>query len=310
MRKPTVRKELEAWKLTSYGPWTEALVKKSLRFHVDEARYKAANGDYRSVVKLEVLDEDDHEFDASGVLIGLDLVLTAAHNVRDRGGDNNVSRAVSIKAYIGYHRQGSSFEGTGVQQRFGRIAIVLQEWKRSEFASQNDMALIKLENKFTQVTPAVYQVPSLPVETRVLVVGYPGENKKQVRGSCPRCQTAGCMYEVAGEAKQATEKLLEYKLSTVSGNSGGPIFLDKMPRTVIATHTGAVLDRVGINHATLVDVDFIEATKTFLSIPHSCSHRHVRMSRQGGSRFWSISLSIEVIPGITTPMPSRSRNQA
>ncbi|KAI4653578.1 hypothetical protein J4E93_001344 [Alternaria ventricosa] len=213
--RPAASKELEAWELIANGPRTEALVKKSLRLHVDEAQYKDANGDYRSVAKLEILDEHNHEFDASGVLIGLDLVLTAAHNVRHYGGENSVSRAVSIKVYIGYHRQGSSFKGTGVQQRFGKTAIVLQEWKRSEFASQNDMALIKLESKFTQVQPALYQAPLLPVETRVLVVGYPGENKTQVRGSCPDCQTAGCMYEVAGEATQATKKLLEYKLSTL-----------------------------------------------------------------------------------------------
>jgi len=163
-----------------------------------------------------MLDEDGNEFEASGVLIGPDLVLTSAHNVRHSGGKDHVSRAVSIKAYIGYHRQGSSFKGAGVQQRFGKAAIVLQEWKRSGFDAKYDMALIKLESKFTEVNPALYQAPSLE-KTRVLVVGYPGEDTTQVRGSCARCQTAGCMYEVAGEATQTNEKLLEYKLSTLGG---------------------------------------------------------------------------------------------
>lgn len=161
-----------------------------------------------------MLDQDGHRFSASGVLIGPDLVLTSAHNVRHLGGKDYVSRAISIRVYIGYH-QGSS-NGIGVEERFGKRVTVLQEWKRSGFAWHNDMALIELESKFTQVKPALYQAPSL-VKSRVLVVGYPGENTTQVNGSCPLCERGGCMYEVAGQARYNSQNLLQYKISTMPG---------------------------------------------------------------------------------------------
>ena len=168
-----------------------------------------------AVVKLEVIDQADHEFDASGVLIGPDLVLTSVHNVRYRGGKRYVSRVVSVKAYIGHHLQESS-KGIGVEERFGKRVIVLQAWQSSGFAWHNDMALIKLESKFTHVEPALYQAPS-SATSKVLVVGYPGENTKQARGSCRLCKRAGCMYEVAGQTRYSADNLLEYKLSTMPG---------------------------------------------------------------------------------------------
>ncbi|KAI4956053.1 hypothetical protein J4E91_000263 [Alternaria rosae] len=131
------------------------------------------------------------------------------------------------------------------------------------------MALIKLESRFTQVEPASYHAPSLE-KSKVLVVGYPGENTTQVRGSCPLCKRAGCMYEVTGQAEYNAENLLEYRLSTMpgTGNSGSPVFLDSIPkeharRTVIATHSCGNSDS-GINYAAPVDVAFIEACKAFL----------------------------------------------
>ena len=179
-------------------------------------------------VKLKIKDETNRTFNASGVLIGPDLVLTSAHNVRYRGGEDYVSRAVSVKAYIGYHRQNSSSKGVGVQERPGARVIVLQEWESSDFAWHNDMALIKLGSRFTQVKPASYQAPS-PGESDVLVVGYPSNNTTQVLNACPDCKTAGCMYEVAGQAKYNAAKLLEYELSTMPGKSPvkGP---DKIPQ--------------------------------------------------------------------------------
>jgi len=101
--------------------------------------------------------------------------------------------------------------------RFGRKAIVLQKWARPVSASRNDMALIKLESRFTQVEPALYRAPP-STRPDVLVVGYPGENIMQARGSTLRCMSAGCMYEVAGRAKLSGDKMLEYRLSTAHGN--------------------------------------------------------------------------------------------
>lgn len=170
------------------------------------------------MVKLKIKDETNRTFSASGVLIGPDLVLTSAHNVRYRGGEDYVSRAMSVRAYIGYHRQGSSSKGVGVQERLGARVVVLQEWESSGFAGHNDMALIKLGSRFTQVNPASYQAPSSG-ESDVLVVGYPGNNTMQVIDACPRCKAAGCMYEVAGQAKYNAELLLEYELSTMPGKS-------------------------------------------------------------------------------------------
>ena len=168
------------------------------------------------MVKLKIKDETNRTFVASGVVIGPDLVLTSAHNVRYRGGEDYVSRAVSVRAYIGYHRQGSSSKGAGVQERSGTRVIVLQEWESSGFTWHNDMALIKLGSQFTQVKPALYQAPSSG-ESDVLVVGYPSNNTTQVLNACPDCKTAGCMYEVAGQAKYNAANLLEYELSTMPG---------------------------------------------------------------------------------------------
>ena len=101
--------------------------------------------------------------------------------------------------------------------RFGRKAIVLQRWARPGSSSRNDMALVKLESRFRQVEPALYRAPP-STRPDVLVVGYPGENTMQARGSTLRCVPAGCMYEVAGRAKLNEGKMLEYRLSTAQGN--------------------------------------------------------------------------------------------
>ncbi|KAH6878154.1 hypothetical protein BKA58DRAFT_435864 [Alternaria rosae] len=279
---------LELWKLKtkwpSKGPRSEALVKRNFRVHVDPKEYKDEKGDYRCVVKLEIMDKDGHEFDASGGLIGPWLVSTSAHNFMNVGGPNCVSRAVSVRAYIGYHLQGSS-RGIRVQERFCTMFIVRQEWAKSKFtSSQDDRALVVLQHRFTEVKPALYKAPSLG-KSDVLVVGYPSENTQQVYDSCKNCQQAGCMYVVKGEAELKVRKLLQYKLSTMPGNSGGPVFLDEMPRTVIATHTGEASE-AGFNCATPVDVNFIEAGKAALKQHHSSPHRYMVMHQQAGTSTW------------------------
>ncbi|KAI4692149.1 uncharacterized protein J4E84_003117 [Alternaria hordeiaustralica] len=291
-------RELATWKLTTEWPVAEASVEGNFHLHVDEAKYKNSYGNHRSIVKLEVIDEAHHEFDASGVLIGLDLVLTSAHNVLYRGGETFVSRVMSVKAYIGYHRSKSS-KGIGVEKRFGKRVIVLQAWERSGFAWHNDMALIKLESDFLQVEPALYQAPPL-VWSEVLGIGYPGENTTQGSGSCPLCEDAGCMYEVVGGARCEDDGLLECKLLAVSGNSGSPIFLKDEPRprkntlrTVIATCSGSK-SKEGTIYAAPVDVPFIQATKYFLSQQHLPSNLHFIMHQQPDTQTWTIFQSTEI----------------
>ncbi|KAI4637809.1 hypothetical protein J4E83_000627 [Alternaria metachromatica] len=278
-------KKLYIWKLSttwpSERPSRERLVEKNFRLHVDEKEYEDEDGDYRCIVKLIMRDDTYQESHASGVLVGPDTILTSAHNVLDHR-ETSVSHAVAVKAYIGYHL-GSSSGGKGVQERFGTMVVVPAKFVVSEYNASYDRALIKVDSIFTQVKPAMYRAPSSGM-TKVLVVGYPGNNTSQVRNACSECLWAGCMYVVKGEAELKVQKLLHYKLSTAEGNSGGPVFLDEMPRTVIATHTGGASE--GINRATAVDVDFIKAGRAALKQQHPSPHRYIVMRQQAGTYTW------------------------
>lgn len=127
---------------------------------------------------------------------------------------------MSVTVYIGYHYQESSegppSKGIGVEKYVGTRVIVPQEWESSGFTWDNDRALVKLKREVTQAIPASYQAPSSGT-SNIIVVGYPGDNTEQARGSTQFCRWAGCMYEVAGEAKLNNEGLLEYELSTMPG---------------------------------------------------------------------------------------------
>ena len=146
------------------------------------------------------------------------MVLTAAHNLLQVG-KHSISCAVAVEAFIGYHLCSSS-EGTGVHKRFGKIAMVPKEWTVRGCDPVKDMALMGLDRGFRHVTPALYKAPSSG-KSRVLVVGYPGDNRNQVRGSCSDPEFAGCMYVVKGDAELSVVKLLQYTLSTMPGKCQG-----------------------------------------------------------------------------------------
>lgn len=183
----------------------------------------SSNKLFAATVRLEITDIEADKFGksktayGSGVAIGFDVVLTAAHNLRcSANSPDRIHRALTVKLCLGFHDNGNPHP-TAVETRYGSICAVLREWAHGHEYEFNDMAIIKLDHPFKVLKPAKYSAPPLgPLEVRILE--YPGDNREQVISRCENAKVAGCMYEVKGSATYDRErKVVEFALSTMGG---------------------------------------------------------------------------------------------
>lgn len=161
---------------------------------------------YNAVVHLEL--HFGHGIgDASGVMIGPDLVLTVAHNVYSRSNQEWASKVLVTPMKNGEEAPYGIYTSTQfyINSQYPGSSGPLRR--------QTDIAILKLEN------PVAEGVGYLPVSTelseneRVQVAGYPADSDSKY----------GYMYTAFGETYDITEKTFTHFADTERGNSGSAI---------------------------------------------------------------------------------------
>lgn len=180
---------------------------------------------YRQVVRLESFFASGVLY-GTGVMIGPDLVLTAAHNVY------NIKQGQWTEDVLVIPAQNGEAEPYGKYQA-GRI-FMLKSYQNEETGTSEsfDMAVIKL----TQ--PVDSQVGFLPVSTeisdgnRIQVAGYPYPKTSDWK--------IGFMYTMWGEATSIKDNLIRYEIDTESGQSGSPVL--NQDNEIVGIHTLGFVD--------------------------------------------------------------------
>lgn len=154
---------------------------------------------------------------ATGWLVRDDLVVTAGHVACDW--DHKLGLLKEIKCYIGYYGRDKT-KNPHVQSRHGVTVAAPYEWLRGP-NSVYDVAFIKLDKPFTDVTPfRFFNTPAKGTLT-LGVVGYPGDLKNGGKYGGER------MYEmflrVPFNLADNKRKMLTYEIDTFGGNSGSPV---------------------------------------------------------------------------------------
>lgn len=173
-------------------------------------------GKYRSVVKLFLVfhdpsTEEPRTLIATGWLIAPDLIVSAGHCVFDW--EHNLNQVTEIKAYIGYDGR-ASVGSPDVQFRKGVKVATTTEWMKSG-EPHHDVSFIKVQKPFNGVRPFKYADTPLAGNMALGVVGYPGDLHRGEH-----------MYECFMDVKFNVirdKMMLQYKIDTYGGNSGGPV---------------------------------------------------------------------------------------
>ncbi|KAL8923165.1 MAG: hypothetical protein Q9208_004728 [Pyrenodesmia sp. 3 TL-2023] len=204
-------------------------------------------GKYRSIVKLFLRFQNAVNAGnwgiATGWLIAPDLLVTAGHCAFDWG--YNQGKLVEIKAYIGYHGK-ANVNDPDVQFRKGKRVTTTPDWLKSGKSRNADLALIKVEPPFENVTPINYADTPAKGLAKLGVVGYPGDLRDSKTG-----EAGAHMYESYEPTSWSLAKneyrMLEYQIDTYGGNSGSPVFREG-ETTSIGVHTYGGL----VNSATVL----------------------------------------------------------
>lgn len=161
---------------------------------------------YRTVVYLESIYVNGIGM-GTGVLIGPDTILTAAHNVYDI---EIGSFAKSITAYPAKSGNTNPFGSYEAKDYY-----ILRNYK---FAGdwEYDIAVIKLKRPVPSTVGYVTPVTSVALNNRIQIPGYP----------LPRSY-AYSMYTMYGSVTEVETDLIAYKVDTEAGQSGSPVLNDK-----------------------------------------------------------------------------------
>ncbi|KAL8759049.1 MAG: hypothetical protein Q9184_003738 [Pyrenodesmia sp. 2 TL-2023] len=204
-------------------------------------------GKYRSIVKLflhfqNAVNPGSWAI-ATGWLIAPDLLVTAGHCAFDWG--YNQGKLVEIKAYIGY-RGKTNVNDPNVQFRKGKRVTTTPGWLKSGNRRDADLALIKVDPPFENITLIGYADTPASGLAKLGVVGYPGDLRDSETG-----EAGAHMYESYEPTSWSLAKneyrMLEYQIDTYGGNSGSPVFRQG-ENTSIEVHTYGGL----VNSATVL----------------------------------------------------------
>lgn len=148
-----------------------------------------------------------------------------------------IRKATEIKCHIGYH--GKKFIGEeGVQSRHAKRWVIPAEWLASKKNHHRDFALIQVDEPFTgELRVFSYKETPSSGSEQLVVIGYPGDRSiedssgRKDWGAEKHMQSSKIEYNRV----ENTLRMLTYKISTFSGQSGSPVVRDGT-HEVIATH--------------------------------------------------------------------------
>ena len=211
---------------------------------------------------------EEFVFNGSGVMVGPQHVLTAAHNVYD----NKTSEwAEYVKVSPGAN-SGSAHFGT---------SIVVGAFVPKEYVDGNhkhDLAFLVLSEDLGKQTgwATITALNDDEFEdTAFKVTGYPGDKE------------AGQLWEMEGRIADTEDEVLKHKIATVQGQSGSPLWQtpkSKPPR-VVGVHvrgedTWNEATRITRNHLDWIIQCFKESESRLRSQSHSSSSSAASSSQQ------------------------------
>jgi V8-like Glu-specific endopeptidase len=170
-------------------------------------------GKYRSIVKLFLHYENSNE-DAWAVATGWlardDIVVTAGHCAFDWS--YNLGRLNKVKVYAGYTGK-HSVGNPEVEFHAGKRVATAPDWVEKP-GRQADIAFIKLDGPFDDITPIEYKDTPEKGNKVIGVVGYPGDLKQAG-------EPGAKMHQHFEKAKwnlvESEWKMLEYSVDTNGG---------------------------------------------------------------------------------------------
>lgn len=190
---------------------------------------------YRQIVHLEVQYPNFGYQVGTGVMVGPDLILTAAHNVY-----NYKTGEWANEVYASPGRRDIEEPPYGV---YDADSFAILSGFQAQGAGQYDMALIKLSQQVDSRVGQLEMAKTAVVGQRVQVPGFPFETAAKQY----------FMYTMFGEIQSISEKILYYQIDTERGQSGSPVVNDK--GQVIGIHIAGFTsgDQYVKNGARIVD---------------------------------------------------------
>lgn len=196
---------------------------------------------YNALVSIESM-IDGRMWQGTGVMIGPDTVLTAAHNVYSISSGTWTNMVTVTPAQNGEIAPYGHYQVEKVYMLSG-----YQENKEHDSES-DDVAVLKLSE------PVAAQVGILPVSDKqhigdiIQVTGYPYKSR----------QKKGYLYTMHGEIEEQVGKLIGYSIDTEAGQSGSPIL--NQQNEIIGVHVlGFESEGVYyINAARAIQADVLE----------------------------------------------------
>ena len=178
---------------------------------------------YRKIVRLESYFAAGPLY-GTGVLVGPDLVLTAAHNVYDTARGKWTQDVWATPAQNGDATPYGSYQASRV--------FILKKYQEEKTGNKDsyDMALIKLSKPVDVRVGYLPLTTVVPLGSKIQVAGYPFASDWKI----------GFLYSMWGQVSAQDGNLIQYQIDTESGQSGSPVLNEK--NEIVAVHTLGFVD--------------------------------------------------------------------
>ena len=178
---------------------------------------------YRKIVRLESYFAAGPLY-GTGVLVGPDLVLTAAHNVYDTARGKWTQDVWATPAQNGDATPYGSYQASRV--------FILKNYQEEKTGNKDsyDMALTKLSKPVDVRVGYLPLTTVVPLGSKIQVAGYPFASDWKI----------GFLYSMWGQVSAQDGNLIQYQIDTESGQSGSPVLNEK--NEIVAVHTLGFVD--------------------------------------------------------------------